>query len=177
MAYTRTYPLAVTSYQPGNNPVLKGKCTVTVGSADVDVSNANAAAASAGWILSIVEGPDSTILASYTINAVVGTNTFTLDDLQGIAPFNPPSSGLFSYYLFNPAVPNDNDLLPEAFVLTVDDDIEVILTSGQYVLYPIGTFVTGAIYQLAIMEVISLGVTPAEGFLLGAVNSNGTAYR
>lgn len=174
MAYTRTYPLAVTSYHPGNNPVLKGKCTVATGSADVDVSDANAAAASVGWILSIVDGPDSTILASYTINSIAG-NTFTLDDLQGIAPFNPPSSGLFSYYLFNPAVPNGNDLLPEAFVLTVDDDIDVILTSGQYVSYPIGTFVPGAIYQLAIMEVISLGA--AQGFLLGAVNSNGTAYR
>jgi hypothetical protein len=175
MAYTRTYPLAATSYSPGINPVLKGKCTVTATSADVDVSDASAAAASAGWILSIIDGPDLTLLASYTINNIVGS-TFTLDDILGGAWSAPAgSSGIYSYYLFDPATPNGNDLLPEAFVLTADDDIEVILTSGQYVLYPAGTFVTGAIYQIAIMEVIA--VNGATGYLLGAVNSNGSAYR
>jgi hypothetical protein len=175
MAYTRTYPLAVTSYNPGNNPVLKGNFTVTAGSSDVDVSGANAAAAQPGWIVSIVGGPDTAIWASYTINAIAG-NTFTLDDLLGnpwVAP--PGSSGTYSYYLFDPAVPNGNDLLPEAFVLTVDDDIDVILTSGQYVSYPLGTFIVGAIYQIGILEVIA--INGAAGYLLGTVNSNGTAYR
>jgi len=175
MAYTRTYPLAVTSYNPGNNPVLKGNFTVTVGSGDVNVSDANAAVAQAGWIVSIVGGPNSAILASYTINAIVGT-TFTLDDLFGSAWIAPAGTdGTYSYYLFDPAVPNGNDSLPEAFVLTVDDDIEVILTSGQYVLYPAGSFIVGAIYQIGISEVIA--INGATGYLLGTVNSNGTAYR
>jgi hypothetical protein len=175
MAYTRTYPLAVTSYNPGNNPVLKGNFTVTVGSADVDISTANAAVAQTGWIVSIVGGPDSAILASYTINAIVGT-TVTLDDLFGLPWVNPVTSdGMYSYYLFDPAVPNGNDLLPEAFVLTADDDIEVILTSGQYVLYPAGSFIVGAIYQIGISEVIA--INGATGYLLGTVNSNGSAYR
>jgi hypothetical protein len=175
MAYTRTYPLAVASYRPGSNPVLKGRCTVTATTSDVDVNETSSAAAAAGWILSIVDGPDTSLFASYMINAVVG-NTFTLDDLAGNAWTAPSgSSGLYSYYLFDPATPNGNDNLPEAFVLSADDDIEVILTSGQYVLYPAGTFVTGAIYQIAISEVIA--VNGAAGYLLGTVNSNGTAYR
>lgn len=175
MAYTRTYPLAVTSYHPGANPVLKGKCTVTAASADVGVSNANATAAQPGWVLSIIDGPDLTLVASYEIIAVAGT-TFTLDTLISTSWAAPTlSSGIYSYLLFDPATPNGNDLLPEAFVLSVDDAIGAILTSGQYVQYPAGIFIPGAIYQIAIAEFISIGA--AQGFLLGAVNSNGTAYR
>lgn len=175
MAYTRTYPLAVASYHPGANPVLKGKCTVTTGLADVGVSDANAAAAQPGWVLSIIDGPDLTLVASYEILVVAGT-TFTLDTLISTGWNAPPSSsGIYSYLLFDPATPNGNDLLPEAFVLSVDDAIDAILTSGQYVQYPAGTFIPGAIYQIAIAEVLTIG--SAVGYLLGASNSNGTAYR
>lgn len=183
MPYTRAFKLDVGNFKPGNNPVYTGKCyvdTAIAGDEVFGISTANLAAA-AGYsepILVIYMGDagnaNLTIIGNYIISAVNPTS-FTLTDLAGGAVMLV--DGTYNYRLFDGAYPNSNDLPCEAFVLASDNTIEVILTSGQHVVYPAGTFVVGGIYQIAIAEILSVGVLPpATGYLLGTYGINGTAF-
>lgn len=179
MAYTRIYPMAARLYS--QTPV-KGRCTVTAGSADIVVGDVPYAAASAGYIVTIYQGANPAVFSSYSINMVSPPDTLTLDTVSGGAWSAPAGSdGSYDFVLFDPTVPSANDFTPDALVFSTvpgaagsGDEMKVILASGQYAVLPGDIFVAGAIYTISIKEILDMGT--AEGFLLGNDGANGRSY-
>ena len=183
--FSRVYPLAVGSYKPGDNPAIKGRCKVTAASADIEIGDPAFSAAASGWIVTIysTQGTDTSVIGSYSINSVNAgpPQTFTLDEVDG-SPWVAPagSSGYYEYILFEPTHPSSNDYVPDAIMFNTlpgvgaGSELEVILKSGQYASLPGDIFVVGAIYTIAIAEIIADG--GATGFLLGRDGANGLSY-
>jgi len=183
MSYSRSFPITVGSYKPGDNVVLTGKCVVDSGTyaADIvtNISDTNYNAASAGWVLVIYNGADASAIGSYEINTKTGTpNRFTLTDLFGGAVAIP--DGNYDYRIFDPAVPNSYDKPCEAVVFTAlpgsSSTFDIQLTSGQYVQLSEDAFVVGAVYSIGILQIINDASGGITGYLLGNWGSPGSAY-
>jgi hypothetical protein len=178
MAYNRIFPIAAGSYNPGDNPVLTGKCVVDAAAYAADephgISTTNYASASTGWHFVIYGGDDISAIGNYDISAKNSPDGFTLTSLAGGAVTIP--DGTYTYRLFNPAVPNSNDRPCEGILISGvgSADMEVITTSGQYFSIPTSYWSPTAIYNLGISEIIATGGT--TGTLLGTYGMPGTAY-
>ena len=179
MAYTRSFPIAVEDFRPGNNPVYTGKCYVdiaisTSGVFGISTSNLAAATLYTEPILVIYAGDTSNaIVGNYAISMVLA-NGFALTDLAGGAV--TLVNGTYHYRLFDGAFPNSNDLPCEAILFSTapTSDVEAILVSGQFVAIDATAFIAGAIYNISVAEIIDDG--GGVGVLLGTYGINGTAY-
>jgi len=176
--YTRVYPIDDKSYNPSDNPSIKGRCQVTSSSGDILVGPAPYAAASAGWVVTIYEGQaNPAVIGSYAIGGVSGGDTFTLTELDGTPWVAPASSdGAYDFIVFDPSAPTGNDTIPEAVMFDTlpATGMEVILSSGQYLILDPAVFVVNAVYSISIMKVLNRD--GASGYLLGRDGVNGRSF-
>ena len=165
MAYTRLYPMAVGSYLPSANPLLKQANTVIVTDGSGVITGVSAALVAlvtvpADWYCTISNGLNGAICKTYRISGTAATS-LTLDNMDGTAWTAPVGSTASNYSieLFKNTAPSENDAIPSAFCCTTAGNLEVITADGQYYLIPSGSMVVGAIYSITVARIVALGGT------------------
>jgi len=182
MLYTRLYPiLNTTSYRPSDNPILKQiNVTVTDGSDRITGVRADYVALvtddTSKWYVNIKSGTNNNLVGSYRVGDAYG-DTIILKDMGSESPLNPPAGSTGSDYtieIYENYRPTELDGFAEAFVLNTvpSAKFKIITRAGQYMEINQTTLVAGAVYSIAIAEI--LDNNGAEGFLLGAEGINGS---
>lgn len=185
MPYTRSFPITINNFRPGNNPVYTGKCFVDANAYGANkvfgISTSNMAAAGTYTdpmfviYMGNTSNNDLSSIGNYKIasyNPMLGVFEL-LDFLSGTPTL---LDGTYNYRLFDGAFPNSNDLPCEAIVFSTVPftDVEVYLTSGQYVEIDPAAFIDSAIYTISVSRIVSDG--GGAGVLLGAYGVNGNAF-
>ncbi len=177
MAYTRIYPLAARSYSPAANPLIKQiKLTLTDGGNTITgVNTSITGVAAVGWYAAIISGKNSNVFGTYRIS-VIGAGTLTITKMDGTAVVWPVGTTASDYVItaFSNLLPSELDGAPEAFCLSVvgAGPLKIITAAGQYYEMPAGSMVAGAIYSIAIREVVNVG--GCSGYLLGSTGIMGS---
>lgn len=184
MPYTRSFPISINNFRPGDNPVYTGKCFVDVAIAANEVrgiSTANLVAAGTYTDPMFVIYMGNT--SNNDLSSIGNYKIVTIDPVLGVFELQTflvgvPTllDGTYNYRLFDGAFPNSNDLPCEAIVFSTVPvtNVEVYLTSGQYVEIDPAAFIDGAIYTISVSEIVSDG--GGAGVLLGAYGVNGNAF-
>jgi len=179
MAYTRTYPTALVKYDPATNPLRKFKATITAGT--TTITNVPAALVTAigasplEWYVAIVNGVDNSISGTYRFTGTGATTLTSIQDMGGLAvTWGAATTGTYDMYLFKNTIPSELDGFPEAILFSTAPSgaFQCITAQGQFVSFPVNSFVAGAIYSISIREITNLG--SGVGVLLGAAGYNGS---
>lgn len=184
MLYTRLYPiLNTTSYRPSDNPIRKQiNVTVTDGSGYITGVRADYVTTIiddvSKWYVNITSGTNNNLVGSYRVNDGGADELLLMDMALGSALlFNPPAGSTGSDYtieFYENYRPTEKDGFAEAFVLNTipSSQFKIITRAGQYMEIEETSLVAGAVYSIAIAEI--LDNNGAEGFLLGAEGINGS---